>query len=79
VVYFSSIFTLFLKPGAPLWLQGAAAAIVAFDCTVWYGLVGVLFSRERVRRLYGRLQRWVERAAGSVMLAFGARLILTRD
>jgi len=79
VVYFSSIFTLFLKPGAPLWLEGAAAAIVAFDCIAWYGFVGVIFSRERVRRLYGRLKRWVERAAGAVMLGFGLRLVLARD
>jgi len=79
VVYFSSIFTLFLKPGLPLWLDIGAVAIVAFDCTVWYGLVGVLFSRARVRRLYDRLQRWVERLAGAVMVGFGLRLVLTRD
>jgi len=79
IVYFSSIFTLFLKPGSPLWLEGGAAAIVAFDCFVWYGLVGVLFSRERVRRTYGRLQHWVERAAGAVMVTFGLQLVLARD
>jgi threonine efflux protein len=79
VVYFSSIFTLFVKPGSPLWLDAAAVGIVAFDCVAWYGLVGVLFSRARVRSLYDRLQRWVERAAGAMMVGFGARLVLARD
>ena len=79
VIYFSSIFTLFVKPSSPLWLDAAAVGIVAFDCTVWYGFVGVLFSRPVVRRLYERLQRWVERVAGAVMVAFGARLVLAND
>ena len=76
VVYFSSIFTLFVKPGSPIWLQAAAVGIATFDTLVWYGLVGVLFSHSAVRRVYGRVRHWIERAAGAVMVAFGARLIL---
>lgn len=79
MVYFGSVFTLFLKPGSPLWLDTGAVAIVTFDCFVWYGLVGVLFSRAAVRRRYEKLQHWIERAAGAVMLAFGARLVLVKD
>ncbi|MGC9955204.1 MAG: LysE family transporter [Rhizomicrobium sp.] len=79
VVYFSSIFTLFVKPGSPVWLQAAAVGIATFDTLVWYGLVGVLFSRPAVRQVYGRLRHWIERAAGAVMVAFGARLILAKD
>jgi threonine efflux protein len=78
IVYFGSIFTLFLKPGSPLWLDAAAVAIVAFDTTAWYAFVAVLFSRDHVRRIYGRAQRRVERAAGAVMLTFGVRLVLSR-
>jgi RhtB (resistance to homoserine/threonine) family protein len=79
VVYFASIFTLFLKPGSPLWLDLAAVAIVTFDVAVWYGFVGVLFSRPLVRRAYERLRKWIERAAGAVMVGFGVRLVLSRD
>jgi len=79
MVYFSSVFTLFLKPGSPLWLEAGAVAIVAFDCTVWYGLVGILFSRPAVRCLYDRLSRTIERIAGAVMVGFGLRLVLAKD
>lgn len=79
MVYFGSIFTLFLKPGSPLWLDVAAIGIVTFDVIVWYSFVAGLFSRPLVRRLYDRLQRWVERVAGVVMLGFGLRLIFTKD
>ncbi len=79
MVYFGSVFTLFLKPGSPLWLDFAAVGIVTFDVTIWYGFVGVLFSRPVVRRLYDRMQRWVERAAGVVMVGFGLKLLLAKE
>ncbi len=79
MVYFGSIFTLFLKPGSPLWLDLAAIGIVTVDVVVWYGFVGVLFSRPVVRRTYERLHKWVERLAGAVMMAFGVRLLLSGD
>jgi threonine efflux protein len=79
MVYFGSIFTLFLKPGSPLWLDVAAIAIVTFDVTVWYCFVAGLFSRPLIRRLYDRLQRWVERVAGVVMIGFGVRLLAAKD
>lgn len=79
MVYFASVFTLFLKPDAPLWLAIAAVAIVTFDIAIWYGFVGVLFSRPRMRQLYDRLRSAIERTAGVVMVAFGLRLVLSSD
>lgn len=79
MVYFGSVFTLFLKPGSPLWLDFAAVGIVTFDVTVWYCFVAGLFSRPMVRRLYDRLQHWVERVTGAVMVGFGLKLLLTKD
>lgn len=79
MVYFASIFALFLHPGDPLWLAAAAVGIVTFDVVVWFGFVGMLFSRPLVRRGYQRIMVHIERVAGAVMLAFGARLVLLRD
>jgi threonine efflux protein len=79
MVYFGSIFTLFLKPGAPLWLDFGAVGIVTFDVTVWYSFVALLFSRPQVRRSYERFGHWIERFAGAAMVAFGLRLVLSKD
>jgi threonine efflux protein len=79
MVYFGSIFTLFLHPGDPLWLAAAAIGIVTFDVIVWYGFIGMLFSRPPIRRAYERIRTHIERLAGAVMVAFGARLVLIRD
>ena len=79
MVYFASIFTLFLHPDDPAWFAAAAVGIVTFDVIVWFGFVGLMFSRPPVRRAYDRMQAFIERAAGAVMMAFGARLVLVRD
>ena len=79
VVYFGSIFALFMKPTMPTWVPFTAVAIVLFDTVLWYGTVAFLFSRSAVKRIYVRLQRSINRVTGAVMLGFGVRLILVRE
>jgi threonine efflux protein len=79
VVYFGSIFALFMKPATPSWVQLTAVGIVLFDTVLWYGTVALLFSSGTVRRIYSRVQRPINRVTGAVMIAFGFRLILARD
>ena len=77
IVYFGSIFALFMKPGTPTWVQAVAIAIVLADTIAWYGIVAVLFSRHLVQRAYANAQRAINRVSGTVMIAFGAGLIAT--
>jgi threonine efflux protein len=79
VVYFGSIFALFMKPDTPAWVQVLAVCIVLFNTVLWYGTVAALFSSNVAQRLYVRIGRPINRAAGAVMVGFGARLILVRD
>jgi RhtB (resistance to homoserine/threonine) family protein len=75
VVYFGSVFTLFLKPGTPTWVNAAAIAIVLANTIVWYGALAVLFSRASAQRLYAKAERPINRAAGTVMIGFGAAIL----
>ncbi|WP_394846317.1 LysE family transporter [Pendulispora brunnea] len=79
VAYWGSIFTLFLKPGMPLWVEASAVSIGVIDALLWYGAVALLFSSAPVRAFYTRAQRWIQRITGAVMIAFGARLVLDKD
>jgi RhtB (resistance to homoserine/threonine) family protein len=78
-VYFGSIFTLFLGPDTPGWVRAAAVGVVLVDTVLWYGGVAVLFSRPTAQRIYRRVRRRIDRVAGAVLVAFGARLALVRD
>lgn len=77
VVYFGSIFALFMKPGTPRWVQAAGIAIVLANTILWYGAVAMLFSRSVVQRGYARIRRAIDAVAGAVMIGFGVRLIAT--
>ncbi|WP_394824737.1 LysE family translocator [Pendulispora albinea] len=79
IVYFGSIFALFLKPDMPIWVKGSSIGIVIVNGLLWYGAVALLFSHHRVQRIYGRAERWIARVTGAVMIGFGARLMLTRE
>ena len=79
VVYFGSIFALFMSPGTPLWVEAAAVGIVLFDTVLWYGAVAALFSSAAVQRFYARVRRPINRVAGAVMVGFGGRLMLARE
>jgi threonine efflux protein len=79
VIYFASIFALFMSPGTPVWVQVIAICIVIADTVLWYGTVAILFSSVVVQRFYARIQRPVDRAAGAVMVGFGVRLMLVRE
>ena len=79
VIYFSSVFALFMKPETPAWVQAVAVCVVVFDTVLWYGAVAALFSSAAARRFYARIQRPVNRATGAVMIGFGGKLILARD
>jgi RhtB (resistance to homoserine/threonine) family protein len=79
VVYFGSIFAVFLGPGSPDWLKVVAVAIVIADTVLWYGSVAVLFSTARVQRGYASIRRPIDRLAGAVLASFGTRLLLVRE
>jgi RhtB (resistance to homoserine/threonine) family protein len=79
LVYFGSVFTVFLAPGSPTWVRASAVAIVLFDTTIWYGAVAALFSRTAVQHAYARIRRPLDRISAALMVGFGARIALSRD
>lgn len=77
VVYFGSIFALFMRPGMPAWVQIASVCIVLFDTLLWYGTVALMFSSRAMRQFYMRIQRPIDRITSCVMIGFGVKLILS--
>jgi threonine efflux protein len=79
LAYFASIFVLFVPADAPIGVSLAALAIVAIDNLVVYGLAAALFSTPVVRKGYLALRRPIDRVCGTLMVAFGAKLIFSRN
>ena len=74
--YYVSIFAVLLPPELPIWVRGAAVAVVVAVSLGWYSVVAALLSTMPAQRAYARVKTWLDRVAGTVFIAFGLRLAL---
>jgi threonine/homoserine/homoserine lactone efflux protein len=75
-VVYGSVFAALLPARPAAWLFGALPATILFLEAGWYAVVAMSFSAERPRALYAAGKRWIDRAAGGIMAALGARLVV---
>ena len=77
-VFFGSIFVTLLPAEAPLWVKGGALAILGINEFGFYGLVAVVLSAPRPRRIYQNAKRGLDALFGGFLTALGVKLALSR-
>jgi threonine efflux protein len=77
-VFFGSIFVTLLPADAPLWVKGAALAILAMNEFGWYALVALVLSAPRARRIYSNAKRALDALFGGFLTVLGVKLALSR-
>ena len=77
-VFFGSIFVTLLPADAPIWVKGAALAILVMNEFGWYALVALVLSAPRARRIYGTAKRGLDAVFGGFLTALGVKLALER-
>lgn len=75
IVFFVSFFALAVPMETPLWAKATILAGGFILEIVWYGAAALLLSTRPIRAVYDRFAIWIERAIGTLLAAFGARLI----
>lgn len=75
IAFFIGLYAVAIPPNTASWakliiLAGGFALEVA-----WYGLLIVLLSSRPARAVYTRVGSWIDRAIGTILAAFGLRLI----
>ncbi|NUS20133.1 MAG: LysE family transporter [Mesorhizobium sp.] len=74
----ASIFAVALPAQPPLWLGVVSVALMVAISVGWYACVVWLFAAEAVSNGYRKLRRTIDRAAGGLLILFGAKLALER-
>ena len=77
-VFFGSIFVALLPAAAPLWVKGAALAILGINEFGFYALVAVVLSTPRAQRVYGNAKRALDALFGGFLAVLGVKLALSR-
>jgi len=75
-IYYASIFAALLPAKPAEWLLFALPPTIFLIETSWYAIVALAFSSSGPRAAYLRFKAWVDRVAGAVLGALGARLLL---
>jgi threonine/homoserine/homoserine lactone efflux protein len=75
IAFFIGLYAVAIPPETALWAM-ILILIGGFMLEiVWYGLITLLLSRRPIRNVYDRFSRRIERAIGTLLIAFGIRLI----
>jgi threonine efflux protein len=74
-VVYTSVFATFLPRDAPSIIAFAVPVAVFFVETGWYAIVAVALSASAPRSAYLRFRKWIDRAAGGVMVLLGVKLM----
>lgn len=76
-LFFLSLFTVVINPHTPLLVQAGYGVYLAAATALWFCLVAMLFSQQRVRAGFARLGHWFDRMMGVVLVGLGIKLAFT--
>jgi threonine efflux protein len=74
LVYFGSVFSLFVEPGQPAAVKWLLFALIAIESLAWFCFVTVVFSLPALQAGYRSAARWIDCAAGVLFAGFSMAL-----
>ncbi|HLL35226.1 LysE family translocator [Streptomyces sp. NPDC052773] len=69
-----STFAQVVSPGTPLWQQAGYGLFMSLAHLLWFAVVAVFFSQDRMRTLMLRAQKVLNKVIGSVLAGLGVSL-----
>lgn len=75
-IFYASMFAAMLPASPPTWMLLVLPPLLFCNELAWYTIVAVALSSNHPRTVYLRSKRWIDRTAGAVVGALGARLMI---
>lgn len=76
-LFWLSIMSLVLQPGAPVWVGLAIIAGTTTLSLTWHGSLALLFSTRLVLAFYRRARRAIDAVLGAFFMVIGGRILLS--
>ena len=76
-LFFLALFTQIIDPATPKVIQLAYGIEMMIITFVWFTLVSLFFSNSLIRSRTGKVQHYVERVTGAVLIALGIKVALS--
>ncbi len=78
-LFFLSLFTLVISPETPLSIMLIMSAIMVINTILWFSLVAVFLSQNRIRSIFERFQDVFNKSLGGLLIALGVKVALTEQ
>lgn len=78
-MFISSLFAAVLPREPSLMMGLSCVLLIILISAIWYSLVAILFSTAWINTKYNQARRSIEVIAGTIFLAFGAKLIFNHN
>lgn len=78
VIYFGSVFSLFLANPALDHAHPALLVLVTLETAIWFIFVVFVFSMPAFKQAYQRAARWIDGISGGIFTLFGTYLIFNK-
>jgi len=75
-IFYASMFAAMLPASPPHWMLVVLPVLLFCNEFAWYAIVAFAFSASKPRAAYLRTKLWIDRAAGAVVGALGAKLVV---
>ena len=75
IIYFSSVFAVFIKPGMPQIEAFSIFALVVCETLIWFTLVAFVLGLPKPKQIYRSLNRWIDGICGVIFGGFGIALL----
>jgi threonine/homoserine/homoserine lactone efflux protein len=79
IAFFIGLYAAAIPQDTALWARATIIVCSMFIEALWYCCVTLVFASTAPRAAYRRFGKWIERAFGTMIAAFGLRLIWLRD
>lgn len=74
IMFLLAFFTLIVKPGHSLWTEMSYGFEIAVIHMIWFSSLSMLMTHQTVKANLNRIQFYIVKAMGAVLVAFGVRI-----
>lgn len=75
-LFFLALFTQVIDPSTPKFIQTLYGAEMILTTFVWFIIVAIAFSNARMKNKITKIEHWIDRASGAVLIALGIKVAL---
>lgn len=77
-MFFLALFTQVIEPSTPMVVQGIYFVTLVLTTALWFCFVALVLTNPKIKAVFLRFTKWIDRTCGGLMVALGLKIALTK-